>query len=127
MGIFQRAGDILAANINDLVDRFEDPEKMLRQAIREMENCIEDAMDSAAKAIATEKLIAKDLDHHNDAALSWGEKAEQAVKADDDPLARASLRRKTEHERFGEVLGGDLKAAETASAALRLQIDAMRA
>ena len=59
MRLFQRIGDIIAANLNDLVDRFEDPEVMLKQAIREMETMIESATGGAARAIAGERLLAR--------------------------------------------------------------------
>ncbi len=61
MRLFQRISDIIAANLNDLVDRFEDPEAMLKHAIREMETMIEEATGGAARAIAGERLLARDL------------------------------------------------------------------
>jgi phage shock protein A len=61
MGIFRRFTDILSANLNDLIDRFEDPEKALRQAIREMEQAVTDALNSAAKVIANERLLTKPI------------------------------------------------------------------
>ena len=64
MRLFPRIGDIIAANLNDLVDRFEDPEVMLKQAIREMETMIEAATGGAARAIAGERLLARDLADH---------------------------------------------------------------
>ena len=61
MGLFRRFGDIVSANLNDLVNHFEDPEKMLRQAIREMEEAVASALNEAAKVVANEKLLAKQL------------------------------------------------------------------
>ena len=71
MRLFRRIGDIVAANLNDLVDRFEDPEVMLKQAIREMETMIEDATADAARAIAAERLLARDLSDHQEKARRW--------------------------------------------------------
>ena len=68
MGLFRRFGDILSANLNDLVDRFEDPEKMLRQAIREMEQAVASGLNSAAKVVANERLLAN---HPGIKALEW--------------------------------------------------------
>ena len=79
MGLFQRVGDILSANFNDLIDRFEDPEKMLRQAIREMEALIAETLDGAAQSIATEKLIGKDLASVEQLSKAWQERAAKAV------------------------------------------------
>ena len=72
MRLFQRISDIIAANLNDLVDRFEDPEAMLRHAIREMETMIEEATGGAARAIAGERLLARDLRDHEQKAASCG-------------------------------------------------------
>ncbi len=69
MRLFQRIGDIIAANLNDLVDRFEDPEVMLKQAIREMDTMIDGATASAVRAIATERLLSKDLSDHEQNAV----------------------------------------------------------
>jgi phage shock protein A len=68
MRLFRRIGDIVAANLNDLVDRFEDPEVMLKQALSEMETMIEDATAAAARAIAGERLLARDLASHQEKA-----------------------------------------------------------
>src|SRR5262245_61032692 len=97
MGIFQRVNDIVSANLNDLVDRFEDPEKMLKQAIREMEVSIDQATGAAAKAIAGEKLLTKDLAEQQEQVGYWQRCAERAVQTGDDTQARQSLKRKAEH------------------------------
>ena len=127
MGIFRRVNDIISANLNDLVDKFEDPEKMLKQAIREMETSIEDVTGAAAKAIASERLLAKDLAGHESEANHWRERAEAAVKANDDELARQSLRRKREHSTLALALRDQASAAGETSQTLRRQIDAMKA
>ena len=80
MRLFRRIGDIVAANLNDLVDRFEDPEVMLKQAIREMETMIEEATGAAARAIAGERLLARDLSDHERKARRWNARAEEAVR-----------------------------------------------
>ncbi len=93
MGLFQRIGDIIAANLNDLVDRFEDPEVMLKQAIREMETMIEAATAGAARAIAGERLLSKDLSDHEQKAARWRARAEEGVSRGDDDLARQAIAR----------------------------------
>ena len=104
MRLFQRIGDIIAANLNDLVDRFEDPEVMLKQAIREMETMIEGATGGAARAIAAERLLARDLSDHEQKAASWRGRAEEAVVRGDDALARQAIARAHEHEVMGQAL-----------------------
>lgn len=127
MGIFRRVSDIISANLNDLVDKFEEPEKMLNQAIREMEQAIDEATAAAAKAIASEKLLAKELANHERQAAQWLDRAERAVKGGDDELARQSLRRKQEHEKLARALRDQSAAAGETGQALRRQVEAMRA
>ncbi len=127
MRVFRRVTDILSASLNDLIDKFEDPEKMLRQAIREMEESVADAMDAAARAIATEKLLEKDLEKHEGDACASRERAEKAVEAGNDALARVALRIGNDGKKAAEGLRKDLEAARVANQALRRQIDALRA
>src|SRR5258708_35669080 len=97
MGLFQRISDIISANLNDMTEGFEDPEKMLKQAIREMEQTIADATKETAKVLANEKIISKELVNNERQSDEWQKKAEQAVAAGDDNLARKTLSRKQEH------------------------------
>jgi len=127
MGIFRRVNDIVTANLNDLVDRFEEPETMLRQAIREMESSIADATGAAAKAIASERLMSKQFTEHERQATEWQERAEQAVRAGDDELARHALRRKRDHDQLARALSDQLTAARESGDRLRRQVDAMKA
>ena len=127
MRLFQRIGDIIAANLNDLVDRFEDPEVMLKQAIREMETMIESATGGAARAIAGERLLARDLSDHERKAARWRARAEQAVVQADDDLARQAIARAHEHEVMARALLEQRTSAEQTAQALRGQVTAMRA
>ncbi len=127
MGIFRRCTDILSANLNELIDRFEDPEKALRQAIREMEQAVSTAMHSAAKTIAGERLAARQLAEHRRQAEQWLARARQAMREGDEPLARRALVRKSEHDRLIDALTDQQAAMEQASGKLRRQIDGMRA
>jgi len=127
MGIFRRVSDIISANLNDIVDQFEDPEKMLKQAIREMESCIEETTGATAKAIASGRLLDKELGEHEHQSNEWRERAEHAVAAGDDDLARQSLRRKLEHDRLVRALRDQSSASRESTRALRRQIDAMKA
>jgi phage shock protein A len=127
MRLFQRIGDIIAANLNEWVDRFEDPEVMLKQALREMETMIEGATAGAARAIAGERLLAKDLADHERKARSWNTRAEEAVIRGDDDLARQAIARAHEHEAMARALVESRSSAEQTARALRGQINAMRA
>ena len=77
---------------------------MLKQAIREMETMIESATGGAARAIAGERLLARDLSDHERKASRWKARAEKAVEQGDDDLARQAIARAHEHEAMAEAL-----------------------
>lgn len=126
MGLFRRVSDIISANINDMVDRFENPEKMLRQAVREMESRIQSAMDSAARVIANERLLANQIANYRSQREHWDARARAAVEQSKDDLARQALVRRSELETLITALDDQHAAALQASTRLRGQIDAMR-
>jgi phage shock protein A len=127
MRLFRRVSDIISANLNDLVDSFEEPEVMLRQAIREMESSVGDVTAAAAQAIASETLLARELAEHEQQAARWQARAENAVSALDDDLARRALARKRDHETLARALRDQFASAQDASQTLRRQVNAMRA
>jgi phage shock protein A len=110
-----------------MAEQFEDPEKMLKQAIREMEQSIQEATQETARALATEKKLARELQNNESEAAQWTKRAEQAVDSGDDDLARKALTRKQEHEKLAVALSDQLKAARDASQTLRHQLDGMKA
>ena len=91
MGIFSRARDILAANVTDMLDRAEDPAKMVRMIIMEMEETLIEVRASAARTIADQKELRRHLVKLNDLQASWKEKAELALSKDREDLAKAAL------------------------------------
>lgn len=123
MGIFKRIADIISANINDLLDKCEDPEKMIKQVILEMEEAIEEAKAGVAKAIASQKRLEADLAQNQRLVSEWQQKAELSVDKGDDNLARKALARKNEYVRIVQDLepqvGNAAKAVETLKANLR--------
>ena len=127
MGLFQRISDIISANLNEMTESMEDPETMLKQAIREMEQSIADATRETAKVLANEKLMAKELSNNEQQALDWQRKAERAVDAGDDGLARKALMRKTEHQKLVTALRDQLSSAQDASRILKHQLEGMQA
>jgi len=127
MGLFKRISDIISANLNEMTEGFEDPEKMLKQAIREMEQSIADATQETAKVLANEKLISKELANNERQAADWQKKAEQAVSAGDDGLARKALSRKQEHQKLVTALQDQVTAAQDASRTLKHQLEGMQA
>ena len=127
MGIFKRISDIISANFNDMVEGYEDPEKMLRQAIREMEEAIGNAKPDVARAMASEKTVAKELASNEAQVTVWTHRAETAVEAGDDDLARKAITRKKEYEKITAALRDQHDAAIEASQTLRRQLEAMQA
>jgi phage shock protein A len=127
MGIFQRVSDIISANLNEMAEHFENPEQMLKQAIREMESSITAATNETAKALANEKLLGRELENNQTQASRWEKRAEQAVSSGDDELAKKALSRKAEHEKLVDALEDQLKSATSASSSLKRQLEAMKA
>ena len=91
MGIFSRSRDIFAANITELLDRSEDPAKMIRMVILEMEETLVEVRASAARCIADGKEMRRALGRLDELQLSWTEKAELALSKDREDLAKAAL------------------------------------
>ncbi len=102
MGIFSRLGTLIKSNINDLINRAEDPEKMLNQVLLEMQQQLVEAKKSVAVAIADEKKLHKQYNAELDKAKDWERKAMMAVRAGDDSLARQALVRKQEYENLSQ-------------------------
>ena len=102
MGIFSRLGQLIKSNINDLISRSEDPEKMLNQVIIEMNNQLVEARKQVAVSIADEKRLRKQWEAELNLARDWKKKAMMAVRAGDDALAKEALQRKKEHEDLSE-------------------------
>jgi len=91
MGIFSRTRDIIAANVTDLLDRAEDPAKMIRMIILEMEETLVEVRASAARTIADQKEMRRHISKLDALQASWKEKAELALSKDREDLAKAAL------------------------------------
>jgi len=98
MGIFQRLGTLIKSNLNDLISKAEDPEKMLSQVLVDMKNQLVEAKKQVAVAIGDEKRLKKQWDEQLVSAKEWERKAMMAVRAGDDGLAKEALVRQQEHE-----------------------------
>jgi len=91
MGIFSRTRDIVAANMTELLDRAEDPARMIRMIILEMEETLVEVRASAARSIADGKEMRRAISRLDHLQESWTEKAELALSKDREDLARAAL------------------------------------
>jgi phage shock protein A len=116
MGIFSRLSDIVNANLNALLDRAEDPEKMAKLMIQEMEDTLVEVRSAAVKNISEKKEIQRRLEQLAAAEAEWAEKAEFAIGKDRDDLAKGALLAKRKLAETASGLRGELVAVEDALA-----------
>lgn len=123
--LFKRISDVLAANLNDLVDRVEDPERMIKQLIREMEENINSAREGVVDALASEKQLAKELEHQRRQAEEWRGRARLALESGNEALAREALLRKKEHDGIVSNLQVSWESARRTGERLKTQLRAL--
>jgi phage shock protein A len=100
MSLLDRVSTLLRANLNDLVEKAEDPERMLKQIVLDMENQLLQVKTQVAIAIADQHLLEKKRDEQQGQAADWRRKAELAVGKGQDDLARAALERALSHDQL---------------------------
>lgn len=126
-GMMDRLGRLIRANVNELIDRAEDPEKMIDQILREMHDSIIMARAQVAAMIAQEKELELDASETRKLADEWGRKAERAVTAGKDDLAREALRRKRDNEENSRIYGEQLGVQTQAVTKLKDQLRQLEA
>lgn len=119
MGIFNRIGTLLKANINDLISKSEDPEKILNQLVLDMKEQLITAKKQVAVAIADEKRLKKQLDNELHVSREWEKKAMMAIRAGRDDLAKEALARKKEHDDLAKEFQTQWEAQKAAADKLR--------
>jgi phage shock protein A len=108
MGIFSRLSDIVNSNLNAILDRAEDPEKIIRLIVQEMEDTLVEARTNAARLIAEKKDVHRRLDKISEAGLEWTQRAELALSKDREDLARAALAEKSKLAETAKHLSSEL-------------------
>lgn len=106
MGLFSRLGALLKSNLNDLISKAEDPEKMLNQVLVDMKTQLVEAKKQVAVAIGDEKRLKKQWDEQVASTKDWERKAMLAVQQGDDELAKEALMRSKEHEEMAAQFEG---------------------
>jgi phage shock protein A len=120
MAVLERVATLIRANLNDLIDRAEDPDKMIKQVILDMENQLLQVKTQVAISMADQHLLQKKQREHEEKAAEWMRKAELAVGKNQDDLARAALER---YQSFAKLAEGFTRQADDQ----RLQVDTLRA
>ena len=126
MGIFKRLRDMTMASVNDLLDKAEDPIKMLNQFLRDMEEDIMEAESAVAKQIAIEKKFKLQFEESEEMVTKRTEQAMKALESGNEDLARRALEDKKEHQARYDELKRQYDLAKTNADQLRSQLTEMK-
>ncbi len=141
MGILGRLSTLIKSNVNDAIDSMQDPGKEIDQMVRDMEDYARQARAEVARCIADERLLERRLQTIEGEIADWQKKAEMAIRAGDDALAKQALLRKGEKETerddtkkalqeqgvYGDQLTAALKALETRLKDVKLRQGSLKA
>ncbi len=126
MGIFSRTRDIIAANFNDMLDKADDPSKMIRMIILEMEETLVEVRASAARTIADQKEMHRHTVKLDKLQADWGEKAQLALSKDREDLARAALVEKKKAADMSDQLKQEIAVLDDALRAYEKDIEKLQ-
>lgn len=126
MSVFSRLSDLLKANINDLIDRAEDPEKMVRQIILDMQNEIQQATQALGKAMASERMAKKQYDGAIKSSKSWEDKAKTAIEQGEVDLAKRALANKVKFDNDASEFEEMYDTISTQTETIRNQVEVLK-
>ena len=122
MSLMERVATLIRANLNDLIDKAENPEKLIKQVILDMENQLVQVKTQVAIAIADQHLLEKKQNENEQKIVDWNRKAELAVSKNQDDLARAAIERSLQYKQlaasFGQQVADQKLQVETLKNAL---------
>ncbi len=127
MSIFTRMSDIINSNINSLLDKAEDPEKMVRLIIQEMEEALVEVRSTSARAIADKKELARRQEYLASEASEWERKAEVAIGRGRDDLAKGAISERNKAQETSEALERDLDIIDQSLAKLNEDVGVLQA
>ena len=126
MALLERVSTLLRANVNDLIDKAEDPTKTLKQLLLDMENQLLQVKTQVAITIADQHLLEKKKKEHDDAADAWHRKAELAVGKGQDDLARAALDRSLSHHQLSTGFGQQIEDQRSEAELMKATYDKLQ-
>jgi len=127
MSIFSRLSDIINSNISSLLDKAENPEKLIRMVIQEMEETLVEVRSGTAKVIAEKKTLTRRADQLKKQAADWEQKAELALGKNREDLAKAALMEKTNITGSAEIVEKDLAKLDETLVKLSVEIEQLQA
>lgn len=127
MGIFSRIGDIFKANINDMIDRAEDPEKVVKQIILDLQKEVSQATQALGKAMASERIAKRQYDDAVKTSADWEMKAKSALNAGEVDLAKKALSNKVKADESVKQYQQMYEQISAQTAQVREQVEALKA
>lgn len=127
MGTFSRISNVVRAEVDDVLNKIEDPKKMVRQMVLDMEDALDDAVVAVAQAMANEKLLARRIAQKREESALWARKAADAMDAGEEELARKALFQKVAVDEAVNTLQKAREEAEEVTATLKQRLAELKA
>ena len=127
MGIFSRMGDIINSNLNSMIDKAENPEKITRLIIQEMEDTLVEVRTSAARNIAETKELSRKAEQYDVRSKEWADKAELALTKGREDLARGAVQAKQQSEQMADVVRKEIEILKEAVAKADSDLEKLQA